>query len=282
MMSKFRVGLVQNSAGSDMAKNLEHAAKLVENAVNQGANLVITPEYFSCLALEGEILLVGERSEAEHPAIAWGKNLAKELDIWLLMGSLAISAPNGKIYNRSYLISSDGNIASRYDKIHMFDIQIDEDEWYRESATIEPGDQAVNADLPWGQMGLSICYDLRFPNLYNTLADNGAFALAIPAAFTETTGKAHWHALCRARAIETGSYVFAACQCGGHGGDKRSYGHSLIIDPWGKILAEGSEEPTVVVADVDVNAAAEARRKIPALEHRRRFNLPTQKPLAAE
>ena len=281
-MSKFKVGLVQNSAGNDMAANLSNAEVMVKEAVSLGANLVITPEYFSCLALEGEILLVGEKTEAEHPAIAWGKDLAKELNIWFLMGSLAISAPNGKIYNRSYLISPQGEIANRYDKIHMFDIQIDEDEWYRESATIEPGDQAVNADLPWGQMGLSICYDLRFPNLYNALADSGALALAIPAAFTETTGKAHWHALCRARAIETGSYVFAACQCGGHGGDKRSYGHSLIIDPWGKILAEGGEEPTVVVADVDANQASEARRKIPALEHRRSFALPEQKAMAAE
>ena len=281
-MSNFKVGLVQNSAGSDMAANLSDAEKLVRQAAVDGANLIITPEYFSCLALEGGILLVGEQTEAEHPAIGWGQALAQEFNIWLLMGSLAISAPNGKIYNRSYLVSPQGEVANRYDKIHMFDIQIDEDEWYRESATIEPGEQAVNAALPWGQMGLSICYDLRFPNLYNALADNGAFALAIPAAFTETTGKAHWHALCRARAIETGSYVFAACQCGGHGGDKRSYGHSLIIDPWGKILAEGGEEPCVVVSEVDVDQSFEARRKIPALEHRRVFALPQQRAMAAE
>ena len=210
------------------------------------------------------------------------KKLAKKYQKWILIGSLIIKISKTKLVNRSVLINREGKIKTFYDKIHMYDVILNKKEKYFESKTFTAGKKIKLTNLPWGKLGLSICYDLRFPNLYRRLSKAGSLFLSIPSAFTETTGKAHWHALCRARAIETGSYVFAACQCGGHGGDKRSYGHSLIIDPWGKILAEGSEEPTVVVADVDVNAAAEARRKIPALEHRRRFNLPTQKPLAAE
>jgi len=189
---------------------------------------------------------------------------------WLLLGSLAVEAGPGQNYNRSYLLNDKGNLVTHYDKLHLFDVDLADGECYRESDTIVPGSTAVLAPTPWGLLGLSICYDLRFAALYRALAQAGAAFLAVPAAFTRTTGQAHWHILLRSRAIETGSYVFAPCQCGSHGA-AQSYGHSLIIDPWGRVLADAGEDPGFIMAAIDPDRVSEARSMIPALKHDRDF-----------
>ncbi len=189
------------------------------------------------------------------------------MKIWLLIGSLSIKLEPTKAANRSFLFDPQGRIAARYDKIHMFDVEIPDGQSYRESATFRPGEEAVTADLPWGKLGLSICYDMRFPYLYRSLAHAGASFLAVPAAFTEFTGRAHWHVLLRARAIETGCFVFAPAQCGTHVADRRTYGHSLVVAPWGEVLADAGEEPGVITAHIDPARVTEARRMVPALSH---------------
>ena len=190
----------------------------------------------------------------------------------MLAGSLAVRLPDGRVANRSVLFDKEGRVAARYDKIHLFDVDLGNGESYRESATIAPGDRAVIAKTPWGPIGLTVCYDLRFPHLYRTLAQRGANFIAIPAAFTRTTGQAHWHVLQRARAIETGCYVFAPGQCGTHAEDRQTYGHSLIVDPWGAVLADGGEQVGIITARIDPAQVAAARRKIPALTHDRPFD----------
>ncbi len=256
-----------------MAANLAEAESLARRAADRGASLICLPEFFSCLDFRDGAFDVGARAEDEHPALPLFRGLARELGVWIQMGSLAVRSPDGKIRNRAYAIDDTGGIAAVYDKIHLFDVDLAGGESYRESETVEPGGSAVAVGTPWGVLGLSVCYDLRFAHLYRALAHAGARFLTVPAAFTRTTGQAHWHVLLRARAIETGCYVLAACQCGAHG-EAESYGHSLIVDPWGRILAEGGEEPGVVVADVDPAGVAEARRMIPALTHDRTFSAP--------
>jgi predicted amidohydrolase len=210
--------------------------------------------------------------EEGHPAVDAFSLTAKELGIWLLVGSVSVKLPGGKVANRSMLMDNNGRIVARYDKIHLFDVDLDNGETYRESATIEPGGRSVVAALPWGKLGMSICYDLRFPQLYRSLAHRGADFLSIPAAFTRTTGQAHWHVLQRARAIETGCYVFAPGQCGEHAEGRLTFGHSLIVDPWGTVLADGADDVGFIMAEVDPAKVAEARRKIPALTHDRPFD----------
>jgi predicted amidohydrolase len=211
--------------------------------------------------------------ESGHPAIAAFGGLAKETGAWLLAGSLSVKRGDRKIANRSYLFDPGGRVVASYDKIHMFDVAIGDGQTYRESATFEPGTEAVIADLPWGRLGLSICYDVRFPHLYRALAKDGADFLAVPAAFTHVTGTAHWHVLLRARAIETGCFVIAPAQCGTHAEGRRTYGHSLIVDPWGEVLADGGEEVGFVTAEIDPAKVDEARRKVPSLSHDRPFSL---------
>lgn len=274
MTAKFKVACVQNCAGDGMVANIEDAAAQVVEAAQAGAVLVCLPEYFCFLHAEDRRMVDAARTEAGHPALDRFRVLARERGIWLLLGSMAIRAEGGRIRNRSFLIAADGSVAARYDKLHLFDVELRAGEHYRESATVAPGDRAVVAATPWGGLGLSVCYDLRFAYLYRALAQAGAAFLTVPAAFTRTTGRAHWHTLLRARAIETGSFVFAPCQCGEHPGGRWTYGHSLIIDPWGEILAEGGEEPGFIVAEVDPGRVAEVRRMIPALEHDRGFGGP--------
>jgi predicted amidohydrolase len=201
------------------------------------------------------------------------REVARKLSIYIHIGSLAVKASPEKAANRGFLIDRKGDIAARYDKIHMFDVDLANGESYRESNSYRPGELAVVADLPWGRLGLSVCYDLRFPALYRALAEAGASFLAIPSAFTRQTGEAHWHVLMRARAIENGCYVFAAAQGGKHEHGRETYGHSLVVDPWGKIIAEGGTEPGVIFAEVDPARVAAARAKIPSLHHGRRFEL---------
>ena len=265
----FQVACIQNCAGADITENIADAVELVCAAQAAGARMVCLPEFFVYLDADDSRMLANAVPEHAHPAILRFQDLARELGIWILLGSLPIKISAHKVNNRAYLIADDGQIIARYDKIHLFDVNLKSGENYRESETVVAGNQAVVAPTPWGLLGLSICYDLRFPYLYRTLAQAGADFLAIPAAFTQTTGAAHWHVLLRARAIETGCYVFAPCQCGVHPGNRKTYGHSLIVDPWGKVLADGGTAPGFVMAEIDPDKVREARAMIPALQHDR-------------
>jgi predicted amidohydrolase len=269
----FKAALVQMRSSRDMARNVADAEALVRTAAATGANYVQTPEITNIFEPDKDRLRAVVRSEAEDPVTLRFAELAEELQIYLHAGSLAVRAADGRIANRSLLFAPDGKIVARYDKIHLFDIDLPDGESYRESATYAPGTEAVVADPPFAKIGLAICYDVRFPRLANALANGGASVLAYPAAFTVSTGEAHWHVLLRARAIETGSYVLAAAQGGEHDGGKATYGHSLIVNPWGEILAEAGTDPCVVTAEIDPEASALARRRIPALMNARDFTL---------
>jgi len=273
-MSKFNVACIQNSAIDDLAYNIQDSTELIREAVAQGAHLVCLPEYFTCLEQRDTLYLERGFSANDHPAPGHFGALAKELNVWLLLGSLPIKLNDTKVANRSMLLNPAGKIAQTYDKIHLFDVRLKKGESYRESNTVQAGSRACTADLPWGRLGLSICYDLRFPQLYRILSHAGADFISIPAAFTATTGAAHWHVLVRARAIETGCYVFAPGQCGRRPWGRRTYGHSLIVDPWGEIIADGGEERGFIVAEVDPRKVGEARTMIPALEHDRPIEEP--------
>jgi len=269
MFSAFKVACVQNCADDDLEKNIEQTVALTHEAAAAGAKFICLPEHFSYLAPNDEQLLKSAFVEEDHPALKRFRGLAAELKVWLLLGSLAIKLPNGRMNNRSCLLDDRGGIMARYDKLHLFDVSLKAGESYRESATVEAGDIAVIATTPWGVLGMSVCYDVRFAYLYRQLAQAGAMFLSIPAAFTRTTGRAHWHTLIRARAIETGSYVFAPAQCGVRRWGRATFGHSLIVDPWGGVLAEGGDEPCFIIAEVDAARVDEARRMIPALMHDR-------------
>jgi deaminated glutathione amidase len=268
-----RVGLVQMCTGRDLAKNLRDASDLVRAAAAQGAQYIQTPEITTLMEMERARLFAAVRPEEGNPAVAHFSALARELAIWLHVGSMAVLLANGKIANRSLLFAPSGEIEARFDKIHMFDVELPGGETYRESKNYEPGGAAVLATLPWGGLGLTVCYDLRFPHLYRALAKAGAAFLAIPSAFTVKTGEAHWHTLIRARAIENGCFVFAAAQGGRHESARETYGHSLIVGPWGEIVAEGGIDPSIVVADVKLSAVQEARMRIPSLQHDRPFDV---------
>jgi predicted amidohydrolase len=273
-MTTFRAACVQLRSSDDVAENVRTAAELIREAKAKGAEFIATPENTTLMAPDGGAKLERSSSEDKDPALPQFRALAEELGIWLLIGSLAIKVSDTKTANRSFLVDPKGRITARYDKIHLFDVDLPSGEKYRESNTVAGGDKAVTTELPWGRIGLSICYDLRFPQLYRALAKKGAFALTVPSAFTETTGKAHWHVLLRARAIENGAFVIAPAQGGTHANGRKTYGHSLIIAPWGEILAEGGTDPGVIVADIDPAAAADARGRIPNLQHDQAFGGP--------
>jgi deaminated glutathione amidase len=271
-MSTFRAACVQVNASDDMAANLRAVAELARRARAEGAEFISTPENVSMMTVGSANLRAKAAPEADHPALAAFRELARETGAWLLAGSLHVRLEDeDRLANRSYLLSPTGEVRAKYDKIHMFDVDLPSGESYRESKNFRPGAQAVLAELPWCRLGMTVCYDLRFPQLYRALAKAGADVLTIPSAFTRPTGRAHWHALMRARAIETGCYVVAAAQCGEHPGGRKTYGHSLIVAPWGEIVAEAGEEPGVIVADVDLARVAEARRQVPSLTHDREF-----------
>jgi len=233
---------------------------------------VLTPEMTNIIA-KREHLLATIADEELDPTLAALREAARQLSIYIHVGSLAIKVSPDKAANRSFLIGRTGEVIARYDKIHMFDVDLANGESYRESRTYRPGDLAVLADLPWGRLGVTVCYDLRFPALYRALAEAGALFFSIPSAFTVQTGEAHWHVLIRARAIENGCFVFAAAQGGTHESGRETYGHSLVVDPWGRILADGGTEPGVILADIDPAQVAAARARIPSLHHGRRFDL---------
>jgi predicted amidohydrolase len=225
------------------------------------------------MEVKRERLFASIAEEEADASLATFRELARRLGVTIHAGSLAIKVSPDKAANRSFLIDATGEVVARYDKIHMFDVDLGNGESYRESRTYRPGEIAVLADLPWGRLGLTVCYDLRFPALYRALAEAGATMLAIPSAFTKQTGEAHWNLLMRSRAIENTCFVFAAAQGGKHENGRETFGHSLIVDPWGRVLAEGGTEPGVVMAEIDPAALADARARMPSLQHGRRFEI---------
>jgi deaminated glutathione amidase len=279
--SPFVVGLVQMRSGLSPQVNCDAAARLIAEAKDGGAEYVLTPEMTNILEVRRERLFAAIASEESDASLATFRELARRLGVFVHIGSLAIKLSSDKAANRSFLLDRDGEIVARYDKIHMFDVDIGEGESYRESRSYRPGEIAVTTDLPWGRIGLSICYDLRFPALYRALAEAGSSFLAVPSAFTRPTGEAHWHVLNRARAIENGAFVLAAAQGGKHENGRETYGHSLVVDPWGRILAEGGTEPGVLLAKIDPAEVTAARARIPSLQHGRRFEVlePMAKPV---
>ncbi len=276
-----RVALLQLTVSGDPAENLPVTLDLIAKAAAEGATLIATPEATNLLSPSRDWQREALRPEAEDPTLAALRDAARQHGIWLLIGSLALRDDDpegdGRFANRSFLIAPDGGIAARYDKIHMFDVTISETESYRESAAYRPGAQAVLAAGPV-PIGMTVCYDLRFPQLYRRLAQAGARILTVPAAFNPTTGAAHWHVLLRARAIETGCFVLAPAQCGTHPAPhspdrhpRQSYGHSLIVDPWGEVLADGETTQGLVIAELDLGAVERARSRIPSLTHDRDY-----------
>lgn len=270
-----RIAAIQMCSGLDPAANLAALEPLLAEAAGQGANYVLTPEVTMIFPENRDQLRSVAAPFEGHPQLAQVGRLARQHGIFVQIGSLPIPLEDGRFANRSVLFGPDGAQRATYDKIHLFDADIAGLNAYRESATYRGGEQAVTADLGEFRLGFSICYDMRFPSLYNALANGGATLMAVPAAFTVPTGQAHWHVLLRARAIETGSYVIAAAQGGNHPNGRATYGHSLIVDPWGKIIAElDHDRPGVLVADIDAAAVAEARRRVPALANARDFAVP--------
>jgi len=270
----FTLALVQFTAGREVAANVAALEASIRRAHGAGAELIMTPEVSDMMEPRRRAALAKAVGERDHPALGALRALAAELGVWLLIGSLVIRLGEDRLANRSFLIGPDGAVRQRYDKIHMFDVAIPDGQSYRESSLYRPGAATVLAALPWGRLGLSICYDLRFPALYRALARAGADFLSVPAAFTRFTGQAHWQVLLRARAIETGCFVFAPAQCGVHAEGRETYGHSLIVAPWGEVLADGGKDPGLVTARIDPARVAEARRMIPALDHDRAFTAP--------
>jgi predicted amidohydrolase len=272
MAERFTVACVQTNSAREIKPNIAATTALVRQARAAGADFILLPENVSMLEPVSRLLKQKAEREESHPALAAFRDLARETGAWLLIGSLAIKVEDDRVANRSLLVDPQGTIVARYDKIHMFDVDLGPGQSYRESATIAPGASAVLAPMPWGSLGLSVCYDLRFPHLYRRLAQRGAAYLSVPSAFTRTTGRAHWHILLRARAIENGAYVFAPAQCGTHAEGRETFGHSLIVDPWGTVLADGGEEPGFILAEVDPEQVAAARRRVPSLAHDRPFD----------
>ena len=264
---KFRAALVQLCSGREIAPNVALASGLIRAAAAGGAHYIQTPENTALVELSSERLFERVRTEAETTILGEFASLAESLGVWLHIGSVAIRIGEQKAANRSYVFAPTGRIAARYDKIHMFDVDLPSGESYRESKNYQSGTRAVNVQLPWGVLGMTTCYDLRFPEQYKALAQAGANFLAVPSAFTRQTGEAHWQVLLRARAIETGCFVLAAAQGGDHEVGRATYGHSMIVSPWGEVLAEGGTEPGIITAEIDPAQVAVARQQIPALNH---------------
>jgi predicted amidohydrolase len=266
-----RAACIQLNAKPGVAATLDETERWIRAAHAEGATFIATPENTSGMYADRAALIASALPLAEHPGIPRFAGLARETGAWLLAGSFSILLGDGKLANRCFLFDPSGQVAAWYDKIHMFDSDPGDGAPYRESATYEAGSRAVVAETPFGGLGLTICYDVRFPALYATLAREGASLITVPAAFTVPTGKAHWHVLLRARAIETGAFIVAPAQTGEHAGGRRTFGHSLIVAPWGEILADGGEAEGVVIAELDLDRVAQARRMIRSLHHSRPF-----------
>jgi predicted amidohydrolase len=277
---ELRAALVQLNCSDDPEANFPDTERLVREAAAGGAELVLTPEITNIVSASRTVQNERLALEADDVTLARLREMAAELGLWLSIGSLALKSgeADGRFVNRSFLIGPDGGIRARYDKIHMFDVELGDGESYRESKGYRPGNRAVVADAPWGRLGLTVCYDMRFPVLYRALAEAGAAILTVPSAFTVPTGRAHWEPILRARAIETGCFVLAAAQWGRHsasrGRERETYGHSLAVDPWGRVLADAGEGVGVTQVTLDLERVAEARAKIPSLANARNFQPP--------
>ena len=273
-MTSFTAACVQMRSSRSVADNIAQAEDLICQAAGAGAQYVQTPEMSNILERSRADLMQKITLEADDPMLARFRQLAAELGIHLHAGSLAIHLADGQVANRAFLIGPDGTILARYDKIHMFDVDLPNGESWRESATYRPGEESIVAELPWLKMGMAVCYDVRFPAIFRSQARSGAAMLTMPAAFTRQTGAAHWHVLQRARAIENGAYVVSAAQGGTHEDGRETYGHSLIIGPWGDVIAELDHDvPGFVLATVDPAESLKARQRIPAIANERDFAL---------
>ena len=261
---KFTVACVQLNSKQSISKNLADTKKYINKACDKGADFILTPEVSNIVSLSKNHLLENTYLEDKDPFLSEIKLLAKKRSVWILLGSIIIKDKKNKLYNRSYLINSSGKIVSKYDKIHMFDVNISKGESYKESSIFTKGKKIITAKLPWGRIGMSICYDLRFPTLYRKLCSKGANMISIPAAFTRPTGKAHWQTLIKSRAIENSSFVFAPAQCGVHSSSRKTYGHSLIVSPWGEIIAEMNGKPGIISAIIDISDVLKVRKMIPS------------------
>ena len=271
-MSNLKVACIQTNSKSDPNINIREVSSLIRAARSNGAELITTPEVVGMLEPNREKALNKAQPENYHGVLREFRALSRDLAIWLLIGSISIKLSNGKLANRSFLINPDGQIIARYTKIHMFDVEVNDGSIYRESATYQPGTSACLAKTPWGLVGLTVCYDIRFPALYRDLAKAGAKIIFIPSAFTEVTGEAHWHILQRARAIENGCFIVSAAQTGMHEQNRKTFGHSIIVDPWGNILADADKDVGFITADLDLNLVDEVRKKIPSLTHDREYS----------
>lgn len=269
-----KIACLQMSSSADMAENISWLHNAVSEAAKGGAQLIATPENTFLIEKPGAERVFYRQDS--HPGVKAAAEMATKNKIWLLIGSVAVAAGNDKTFNRSLLFNPDGEIVSFYDKIHLFDVDVGDGQVYRESARIVPGDKAVIATTPWGKLGMTVCYDLRFPQLYRSLAHAGANIIAVPAAFTQVTGEAHWHVLLRARAIETGCFIIAPAQTGTHAGGRKTYGHSLVVSPWGEVLADGGAEMEIIMAELDLGEVEKVRAKLPNLKHDREFILSSQ------
>ena len=275
-----RAALIQLTSGDDPVANLPILQGNVEKAARQGADFILTPEVTNCLSTSRSHQREVLQDQANDLTLAAIRSQARDLKVWVLLGSLALSGetPDGRFVNRSFLIAPDGSIRAQYDKIHMFDVTINDTETYRESSGYQPGAQAVLADATIGQVGMTICYDMRFPALYRGLAQMGAQIITVPSAFSPVTGAAHWETLLRARAIETGAFVLAPAQCGAHpasrGKPRKTWGHSLAVAPWGEVLADGGDAPGITMVDFDLSQVEAARQRIPSLTHDQPFEGP--------
>lgn len=274
MISSVRIACLQTNSGNDYAANLSALASLAREAAAGGARFVFSGEY--ALMMDGSGRNMRERAQDARgePALSALSALSRELGVWHLVGSLTLMSDDGRMFNRSVLISDEGKVVASYDKIHMFDATLPSGTVIKESSAYRPGERAVVTATPWGRLGMSVCYDLRFPQLYRALARGGATMLAIPSSFQRETGKAHWHVLMRARAIENACFVIAPALCGDHPGKRSTYGHSLVVDPWGEILADGGETPGVAYADLDLGQVEKVRGMLPSLTHDRPFAPP--------
>jgi deaminated glutathione amidase len=273
LKTTFRAALVQMRAGRNVERNVADAVSLINEAADRGADYIQTPECTTLMELEQPRLIAETKPEQSNPALDAFIAAARKKNVWLHIGSMGVKVGERRLANRSYVIAPDGSIAARYDKIHMFDVDLGNGEAYSESVNYQAGPTATLTDLPWGRLGLTICYDLRFPAVHRALAKAGAKFIAGPAAFTKTTGEAHWNTLLKARAIETCAFVLAAGQGGLHENGRETFGHSLIVSPWGEVLAEAGVDPQVVLADIDAAYVDQIRRRLPSLTHDRDFDV---------
>jgi deaminated glutathione amidase len=268
---QLRVACIQLNSGPDIAANLDLAAAQVRAAQQAGAEFIALPENASLMVADRAEKFARAKTEATHPALPFFADLARSTGTWIMAGSHAIKLNDQQLANRCYLFNPAGERVAAYDKIHLFDVDLPTGESHRESASFKPGDRAMLADTPWGKLGMTICYDVRFAALYRKLAQAGASIITVPSAFTVPTGRAHWHILLRTRAVETGCFVLAPAQCGTHDGGRQTFGHSLIINPWGEILAEAHNNTGYILADLDLDEVVRVRSALPSLKHDREF-----------